>query len=371
MTEEKGPPDLSREKGIRTILVIRLKALGDIALSLPIVRALKDGLPRSRIYYLCREPFAEALAGESSVDRIVVLPDGLFDQLRLLRSLRSMKPDMTLDLISSPRSAYISVFSGSRIRIGMDVGRHRWCYTHLVPRIIVVSGERIKRYTFDSNLEIVRMLGLPAGIDGSDGSSASGGVDRYAIGFPAAETEREWARRYVSELGQGDRRLVGVVPAATNQSKSWPQAHFVELMKMMIERYDLVPIILWGPGEEETARAVAAEVPRAILAPPTGIARLGALIKNLDLLVTTDSGPKHLAVLLGVATVTLFGPTDPEIWDPMNALHRVLHRESSCSPCRKKECKPNSCLSDILPDAVLHEIGDLLGEPVSEPEDSR
>ena len=102
-------------------------------------------------------------------------------------------------------------------------------------------------------------------------------------------------------------------------------------------------------------------VPGAVLAPPTSVPRLGALISRLDLLVTPDSGPKHLAVIQGVPTVTLFGPTDPEIWDPMNDIHRALHAKPPCFPCRRKECAANKCLSDIGPDKVLDEILDLLG----------
>ena len=127
MKNAKRPPDLSMEKEIGTILVIRLKALGDIALSLPIVRSLRKGFPRARIFYLCRREYAEVLAGETSVDRVIVMPDGIWRQMSMIRSLRRMKIDMTLDLLCSPRTANITFLTGSRVRIGMEVGRHAWC----------------------------------------------------------------------------------------------------------------------------------------------------------------------------------------------------------------------------------------------------
>ncbi len=360
MKSAKGPPDLSAEKKIGAILVIRLKALGDIALSLPIVRALRRSFAEARILYLCRREYAEVLAGEASVDEVIVLPDGLWRQLQMILSLRRMKIDVTLDLLGSPRTANITFLTGSRIRIGMDVGRQAWCYTHLLPRVIIEHGERIKLYTFDSNLEIARMLDL-AGVDAEgEGSASDAGTDRYAIGFPAADSERDWADLYISGLGLAGRRLVGVVPVATYQSKSWPREKFVLLMQRMLEEHGLVPVVLWGPGEEGAARSVADEVEGAVLAPATSISRLGALIARLDLLVTPDSGPKHLAVIQGVPTVTLFGPTDPEIWDPINDIHRVLHCKVSCHPCRRTECDSNRCISDIEPDAVLGEISELL-----------
>jgi ADP-heptose:LPS heptosyltransferase len=361
MRRAKNPPDLSMEKEIRSILVVRLKALGDIALSLPIVRALRNHFPDAEMRYLCRKQYAEALAGEASVDDIVTLPDGAWNQLLMIRELRRRGIDLTLDLLGSPRTANITFLTGSRIRIGMDVGRHSWCYTHLLPRAMIEGGRRVKRYTFDSNLEMIRMLNIPVPETTGAGSVREAESDRYAIGFPAAEAEIDWADDYVSRSGLEGRQLVGVVPIATYQSKSWPRENFIEIMQRMIDEHDLLPLVLWGPGEEEGARSVADAVPGAVLAPPTSISKLGALISRLDLLVTTDSGPKHLAVLIGVPTVTMFGPTDPEIWDPMNEIHRVIRSRAACFPCKKIECVPNSCLSDIAPDAVLGEIMDVLG----------
>ena len=357
-------PDLSRIEDIESILVIRLKALGDIALSLPIPRALKERFPDSRISYLCWEQYVEALRGEGSIDEVIELRRGITGQIGAIRRLRKRRFDLAIDLLGSPRSALLTLLSGARIRIGMDVGRHNWCYHFLIPRVMLIDGERVKCYTLDSNRHIIRMLGLrPVGERAGTGGDRSerAGSDGCAIGFPAAETEKEWARDYISGLGLERKRLVGVIPAATYQSKSWPVEGFVQLGRMMKERFDLVSLVLWGPGEEERARWVARSIPGAVCAPETGIARLGALISQLRLLVTTDSGPKHLAVLQGVPTITLFGPTDPVIWDPMNDSHDVLYLGAPCAPCKKSSCRPNRCLSDIEPEDVMRKIAIMIG----------
>jgi len=127
-----------------------------------------------------------------------------------------------------------------------------------------------------------------------------------------------------------------------------------------VEEYRLCVLLLWGPGEGEAADEIARLVPGTVKAPPTGIARLGALIGTLRLLVGCDSGPKHLAVIQGVPTVTLFGPTDPHIWDPMTERHRVLYDPVECSPCRKQECIPNRCCAEIEPRRVADEVMDVL-----------
>lgn len=371
-------PDLSRADDIGSILIIRLKALGDIALSLSIPRALRERYPEARIVYLCWEQYTEALAGESSVDEVIAMRKGLLAQTGMINGLRGERFDLAIDLIGSPRSALLTFFTGARIRIGMDVGRHGWCYHFLLPRLVTVGGRRVKCYTLESNREIVRMLRLWNDYGGADrhgGKSASDevGTGACAIGFPAAETEKDWAEIYISGLGIDRERLVGVIPSATYQSKSWPREKFVSLVEMLEKRHGLVSLILWGPGEEEVARSIARSVPGAICAPETGIAKLGALISELRLLVTTDSGPKHLAVLQGVPTVTLFGPTDPVIWDPMNESHGVIYLELHCAPCKKRTCSPNRCLSEIEPEDVMNRIADILGlgkRFVQHPEDS-
>ncbi len=372
-------PDLSGVDGIESILIVRLKALGDIVLSLPVPRALRERYPEAHIMYLCREGYAEALKGEGSIDEVIPLRRGILSQISTMAKLRRRRIDLAIDLLGSPRSALITLATSARIRIGMDVGRHTWCYHFLLPRILTVGGRRVKCYTLDSNREIVRMLRLrEAGRSTRDRGEGpmpdGGGTGSSAIGFPAAETEKEWAEDYLAGLGIDRGNIIGIVPSATYQSKSWPREKFARLAEMLIGKHGLVPLILWGPGEEETAQSVARSVPGALCAPETGIAKLGALISRVRLLVTTDSGPKHLAVLQGVPTVTLFGPTDPAIWDPMNERHGVIYLDLPCAPCKKLRCDPNRCLSDIEPEDVMNLISDILcldARSVKRTEDSK
>jgi heptosyltransferase-1 len=369
MKRGKRLPDLSAVGDIGSILIVRLKALGDIALSMPVVRALRARYPKAHIVYLCREGYTEVLADEASIDEVIGLREGFRGQLSVMHKLMRSEFDLALDLIGLPRSAMLTLLSGARIRIGMDVGRHGWCYHYLLPRVIMIGGKRVKCYTMDANREIVRMLNLwseDKGIsDETEYGSPGGARHRYAIGFSAAESEREWAEVFLDRIGVDREKLIGCVPAATYQSKSWPSENFVELLKILRERFGLVTVILWGPGEEERASSIAQSVPGSVLAPPAGIAKLGALISGLRLLVTLDSGPKHLAVMQGIPTVTLFGPTDPVIWDPADDNHRALYLGLPCSPCRKRECRPNSCLTGIQPEEVALQIADLLDSRLS------
>lgn len=362
----RSMPDLSTVRGVQSILIIRHKALGDIALSFPIVRAMRARFPSARIVYLCWDRYKAVLAGEKSIDEVIGARKGFFEQLSLIVRLRRARFDVAIDLLSSPRSALLTLLTSARIRIGMDVGRHSWCYHFLLPRVRIIDGKKIKCYTLDFNHEIVSMLNIAGGEErgGAGSQEARYGQDakgRHEIGFPVAEAEQRWVDEYLEGIGIDQSMLIGVVPAASYRSKAWPQENFISVMRSLKERYGLVSLVLWGPGEEHIARSIARSAPGAILAPDMGISRLGALISRLRLLVGVDSGPKHLAVIQGVPTVTLFGPTDPVTWDPMDGSHRALYLGLSCSPCRKRNCESNICLSDIQPEDVVEQVADLLG----------
>jgi ADP-heptose:LPS heptosyltransferase len=343
-------PNLSLARNVRSMIIVRFKALGDIVLSLPIVYACRRQFPNARIRYLCSARYAEALSGVKELDDVLLLPRHAARQAALAFALRREKVDCVIDLLGSPRSALLTYLTGARMRIGMDTGRRNWCYQYLLPRVVMRNEKRLMCYTLESNNELVRMLGLE-----------TGGTSRVDIGFPAAEREMGWAREYMGSIAAAARAVVGIVPGAAYQAKSWPEECFVELGNRLVRDLEVTPLILWGPGEEGLARRVAARIDGAVLAPRIGIARLGALISMLAVLVGPDSGPKHLAVIQGVPTVTLFGPTDPRIWDPLSARHRVLTSAVECSPCRRRECEPNRCMSTIVPGRVFNGIADVLG----------
>lgn len=369
-----APPDLPALGDMRRVVVVRLKALGDIVLSLPVVYALRENYPGANIRYLCRRPYAGALAGETGLDGVIELPRSAFGQLDLALRLRRQRIDLVIDLLSSPRSALITRLIAPRVGIGMDVGRHNWCYHFVLPRVITCDGKRVKCYTLDANREIVRMLGMGGRHDPGGGTGrqaraprtspcgAASRRDDLAIGFPAAESEREWARRYVDTLARDRSAIVGLLPAATYRAKVWPLARFIELAGILTREMHLVPVVIWGPGEGPYVDEIVSNVPGSVKAPETGIARLGALIAEMRLLVTLDSGPKHLAVIQGVPTVTLFGPTDPRVWDPMNERHRVVYHDIDCAPCRDCDCRSNRCLSEITPREVADTVAGLLSD---------
>lgn len=344
--------DLTALEDLRSILVVRLFALGDIVLTLPLVRLLRDAFPGAWIGYLVRERYAGALCGDTGIDEVIGLPDSAAGQLSTLRYLRKKKADAAVDLLSNPRSAVLTRFSGAGVRIGMDTGRRNGFYDAVLPRAIIRDGKRVRCYTLDVNLEVAGMLGIPRGE--STGGTGEGDVP---YGFPAASCAGKGIEEFVKDIRGRGKGLAGIVPGTTYPSKGWPEERFTELAGRISDELGLTPVIMWGPGERDLAERIASAVPGAVVAPPTGIAESGALIGALDVLAGVDSGPKHIAVMMGVPTVTLFGPTDPGFWDPMNGIHRVVWKGLECAAgCREKDCAHRSCMDSITVPEVFDEI---------------
>ncbi len=354
---------------IESVLIVRLKALGDIVLSFPFVDTLRRLCPEARIDYLCYKGFEQAVEGNGDINNVLVLKRGFIQQLKLMWDLRRRRYDLAVDLISSPRSAVITAFTGAGIRIGMDVGRHNFCYHKVLPRKIFSNGKRVKCYTLASNRILSQMLqmmlegswsgGKPAG-DLDPPLKGSGYFSEYDQGFPVSEDNQEWADRFLAGFSEGNGKYVGIVPGSKYSSKSWPIENFAALSSMIIERTRYRPVILWGPGEEREADYIRDRADGSLKPPLVGIKRLASLIYRMEAVVGVDSGPKHLAVLQGIPTLTLFGPTDPRIWDPMNITHRIVYGNLDCSPCGRRDCERNVCMLDITSQEVFRELVNLL-----------
>lgn len=346
---------INLDRNLSSILVVRLKALGDIVLSMPLINSLRRTFPDSRIDYLCFEGYGGALHGNPDIDRVMEFEKGFFSQAGVMLELRNSRYDLALDLISSPRSAVITLFTGADMRIGMDVGRHNFCYHKVLPRTIRRDGNAIKFYTMDANREIARILNL-------EPDNLATPEDRYKTGFPPSEIGREWAEAFLAQAGTEAEGFIGVVPGAKYQAKGWPAEKFVEFISLVNQRTGYVPVLIWGPGEEDVAGYIAARTERTLNPPLIGISRLGALVSMMDCLVGVDSGPKHLAVVQGVPTVTLFGPTDPLVWDPQSEIHRVIRKDLDCSPCGLTECPSPECMLGIEADDLFEEMRRVLRE---------
>jgi ADP-heptose:LPS heptosyltransferase len=153
------------------------------------------------------------------------------------------------------------------------------------------------------------------------------------------------------------RPLIGIHAGAHAPARRWPAERFAVVADHLAQRFGAQIMLTGGPGEEEIAQAVAERMaaPALNLAGRTSLGALGALIAALDLYVTNDSGPAHLAYAALTPSVTIFGPGDLERWGPLDGRHhRVVREPVACSPCGYQECPiDHRCLRWIAPARVI------------------
>jgi len=130
---------------------------------------------------------------------------------------------------------------------------------------------------------------------------------------------------------------------------------------MILEKYDVKVIFIWGPKELEIVNDIVANMKqKALVSCKTTIKQLIELMRHADLYIGGDTGPLHIASTLCIPTVAIFGPKDPILYGPYNENAAVISKELPCSPCRNRMCSDPICLTTILPEEVFQAVNQLM-----------
>ena len=314
--------------------------LGDTVMALPTLAALRAAEPAARITLVGR--WAPLLAGQGIADVVLPYPGSLVARQRLARGLAAERADVAVLLPSSLESALAAWRWRAARRVGYATDGRLPLLTDAVP----LPSPR--RHQIDEYAALLAPLGV----------SGTVGAPTWRL-RPDAPQDGEVAR-LLSEAGLlAGQRPVGLhLGAAFGSSKLWPAEAFGRLAQRL-QAAGLAPVLL-GTGEDtDTAAAVAraARTPLPSLVGRDRAALLPRLLSRLGCLVSGDTGVAHLAAALGVATVTLFGPTDRRLSAPRGRASRVLERGAPCAPCFLPRCPiDHICLTAIEPEEVLTEV---------------
>ncbi len=340
---------------VQRILVLRPRALGDVLLVTPALRALKAGFPAAALHVAVDDVLAPVLRRNPHVDRLWLLPRQRpvrrRDWWSLAWQLARVRFDLVLDLHGSPRTALLARLTGARNRVGYALRGRGRLYNLPVPRDSDRSGKRALQYGARVNLDIVARCGVAAAT-----------TDDASLVFVPDPAVEERLRRDLESTFPG-RPRVGLAPAGTWQAKTYPAAAWAEVADRLAAAGCHL-VLLWGPGERGTAEAVQRNmrVP-APLAPATDLEELAALLGHLDLLLSTDSGVKHLAVARGTPSLTVFGPTSPRAWMPPAGPHAWVRARLPCLECNLSRCTHHLCMRLLAPQAVAERALALLQVP--------
>lgn len=317
------------------ILVIKLSSFGDLFHALPTVHMLKQATG-AQIDWVVQPAYAGLVKCFPDVSRVIPFPRRGFlaGAPDFLRALRRERYDLVADLQGLLKSALPARLArrarGAKI-IGPSFSREgaRLLYHE-------VTGPRNKnRHAVDEVLDLIRHLGLP-------------------------ETEPVFPIRIPHDVPPGHRPRLAVVPSSRWATKNWPPAAFATFLKEWLKQAGGTAYLLGGHGETAACEAIVRELGERPdvrnFAGKTTLVELGGLLQEMDLVLTVDSGPMHMAAALQVPVLALFGPTDPARTGPFGPGHRALVVDRlPCRPCFSDTCARGdlACLQNLFPSQVL------------------
>jgi lipopolysaccharide heptosyltransferase I len=340
------PPTLG--PGAR-VLIVRLSALGDIIHATPVLAAIRRRYADVKVDWLVEAAYAPILSMVSGIHRSIVVraerrvganSDPVFagglDYARAVGFLRRQQYDAALDLQGLVKSALWARLSGARRVIGFDRSALR---EPLAARLYTETVAPSSRpHVIHRNLAVAAHLGAVV----------------ESIEVPIAAGRSSMMVGAVADMVGGSRYAV-LNPGAAWPNKRWPADRFGGLAKALLGQYGLRSIVTWGPSERDLAEQIAREsAGAAMVAPPTGLEDLAALVRGASLVVSGDTGPLHLAAAMGAPIVGLYGPTRPERNGPWDADDETISRAEECRCHHKRHCQIGApCIDRIGLEEVL------------------
>lgn len=353
------------------ILFIRLRLIGDVVLTTPALRAVRQRFPDARLSYLVEPLAAPVVARNPHLDAVIVAPRRrgwrrVIDDLRLAARLRRERFDVVFDMHGGPRSSWLTLASGAPRRIGYEVAGRTWMYTDVAPR----PREHRRRHSVENQWDLLPLL------DAAFARPPQRDTDPVEMPESPEASARVSVRLAAAGVTASD-RLVVVHVGAGNRFRAWPVEAFARLGAALSVRDRSRRIILTaGPAEAERAAQVAAEMGAAGADPPIvlcdlDLSELHSLIGRAALFIGNDSGPMHLAATTTTPIVAVFGPTLEDVWAPWRPSSLPTATVSvgalPCRPCDQRECAPGDfrCLTRLDAAAAVDAAERLLPDRLS------
>lgn len=308
------------------LLVTRLRYIGDVVLTLPLLQSLRAAFPEAELHDLAESPAADVLRHSPYVDRVWSCGRGARETLRVARQLRGQRFAAVIDLFSNPRSALIARWTGAPVRIGENRRVRRLLYTH--PRALPPGRDALQQH-----LDAARCLGVTPG---------AMTVPRIFL----SPEERARGRRRLRGGAQAQRTVL-VHLAATQPEKEWPLDKARDFVSQLLDD-DHSVVLTTAPQRPEPSEVLEELEPRLRRLPVMPLRELLGVLAAADRVVAVDGGIVHCSVALQRPTLALFGPTDASIWFPYASLgpYRVLRAHHDCAACTGRAVE-HRCMADL------------------------
>jgi heptosyltransferase I len=361
MEEIQGlaPHNTGKMQEVEKILIIKLSSIGDVVHSLPFLEVIRERFPHARIDWLVEEESSQIVEGHAALDRVIVsrrktwqnrLIKGagylqvLREAMQFLEEVRKYKYDLVVDLQGLFKSGILVGLSRGKRKIGMLGAREGGGFFLNEPPVPV----DYEQHAVDRYLEVAKYLGC------SDLS--------WKGLIPVLDPDIKTVKELIHEKGLEKTPLVVVNPMARWKTKLWESENFAVLADRLRNELSCQVVFTGGRQDREIIKYILTMMKEKPLnlAGRTSLKELAYLFTTCSVLITTDTGPMHIAAAMGCRVIALFGPTDPRRTGPYGQGHEVIRADVGCSPCFKKKCDHMSCMKQITVERCFETVKSML-----------
>lgn len=346
-----SPP---RKEEVKEILVVRTAYIGDVIMTLPMLKPLKEFYQGSQITFLTANAAKDLFKGNPYVDDVITYDAFWFYEKSetfgdFLKRLRNRRFDLVIEARGDIRDILlIAYLCRARHRVSYKVAGGGFLLTGIVPY------EKIK-HKVEYHLDIVRFLGAETG--------------KFAWDLYLTAEERNFGKALLTAQGIADSdTVIGIHPGGRKGLKCWSARKYAEVADWIISKYN-AKVIFTGSGEEikliedimgkMSAKAVS-------LTGKTDLRILASLLKRFNLFICNDTAPLHIASAMKTPTVAIFGPSKSNETGPYGNIHRVVEKDFPCRyTCDEDVCNHrvhNECMTAITTDDVCEAVKDIMNE---------
>lgn len=317
---------------IHSILIINLAFIGDVILSTPVARAMRETYPEATIDMLTVKVPAPIAELNPYIDKVIIYDKkGHHKQwwqvLTLIRELKSRHYDLAVCTNFAVRGAILARAIGATHRVGYDAQHGKWFLTQAAS----VHRPAI-RHEADNYLDVLQPLGITT-------------LDTSLV-LTIREEDRQTVRQVLKRTPA--KPLIIICPAGSYPRKSWTSEGYAAVIKELAPIANLV--LIGGQAEQPMLNELNSQTgsQAQVFGGNFNLKELTALVADADLLITVDTGPLHIAQAVGTPVLALFGPTDPAVWGPRGQRDVVLYSKADCSPCWGKAAScDHRCMTGI------------------------
>ena len=331
----------------KRILIARTDRIGDLVLSTPVIKALREKYPNSYIAMICSPNTRDIVEGNPYLDEVITYDKERKHKsgaqtFKFAKNLKKKGFDLAIILHPANRVHLITYLAGIPRRLGYD-RKMGFLLTDKIPHTKQLGLKHELEYNFD----LLQYLGIE--------------VKDKELFMPIKDESEIFVEEMFARSGiKKTDKILAIHPCASCPSRIWLAERFAHVADILARKYGFKIVVVAGPGDIDKAQGVIKNMRCSAvdLSGKISLSQLASVLKRCALLISNVSGPAHIAAALGVPVVSIFSASQaglsPRRWEPIGKKTKVLHKQVGCIECLAHNCKKEfACLKAITVEEVV------------------